>query len=175
MLATPSRPSPDVADGGRAHMADSQSTRPSFAEVLTAKQQARFWSYVDKSGPNGCWVWMRSRHGFGYGFFGVNRRTRRAHRIAWELLRGPIPDGLTLDHLCRNPPCVNPDHLEVVTMRENTLRGESVTAINARKTHCKRGHLLGGNSYLVGRRCVECHRISARERKRRISAARKKA
>jgi hypothetical protein len=81
--------------------------------------EGRFWARVDKSGD--CWVWTGGRRGR-YGAFWVEGQQMGAHRFAYELLVGPIPDGLTLDHLCCNPPCVNPGHLEPVTFRENGLR-----------------------------------------------------
>lgn len=98
----------------------------------------RFWAKVDKSGE--CWEWTASRAGGGYGSFTVNGRGQPAHKFAYELLAGPVPAGLVLDHLCRNRICVRPDHLEPVTERENILRGESEPAKNARKTHCHKGH-----------------------------------
>lgn len=95
----------------------------------------RFWSKVDASAP--CWVWTAASAGKGYGKFtlSANGKTRYplAHRYSWELLVGPIPEGMTLDHLCKNRKCVNPDHLEVVTQAVNCLRGESPPARNARK------------------------------------------
>lgn len=95
----------------------------------------RFFAKVDASGV--CWEWTASNDGCkGYGRFDK----QSAHRWAFEYLVGPIPAGMTLDHLCRNPACVNPDHLEVVSFGVNTLRGGSVSALNARKTHCLRGH-----------------------------------
>lgn len=94
----------------------------------------RFWSKVDKSGT--CWLWTASIRATGYGQFRVGKRTRDAHRVAWELTNGSVPDGLQLDHLCRNRACVRPDHLEPVTQRENILRGTAPTAVNAVKTHC---------------------------------------
>jgi hypothetical protein len=87
-----------------------------------------------------CWEWTARRDVLGYGQLLWNQRAGRAHRVAYEYFVGPIPDGLELDHLCRNPPCVNPDHLEAVTHRENVLRGESPSARHARKTHCPQGH-----------------------------------
>lgn len=145
-----------------------QSTRPSYAELLTPKQQDRFWSNVTKGTSTQCWLW-RGTLNDGYGQFSVRRVTHqahhRAHRIAWELLRSRIPDGLQLDHLCRVRNCVNPAHLEVVTNRENVKRGVGLTAINARKTHCKHGHPLTPDnvrvevdrrSGAVGRKCKAC-------------------
>lgn len=80
----------------------------------------RFWEKVDAAGD--CWEWGGSHDRKGYGWFKADQRMKRAHRVAWELLVGPIPDDLVLDHLCINPPCVNPDHLEPVTGAENTRR-----------------------------------------------------
>lgn len=73
----------------------------------------------------GCWVWRGGRMPFGYGSVWLDGRTRLAHRVFYERLVGPIPDGLQLDHLCRNPPCVNPAHLEPVTHTENSRRGSA--------------------------------------------------
>jgi len=72
---------------------------------------------------DGCWVWTAALNNGGYGLVRLDGRTRRAHRVVYELLVGPIPEGLELDHLCRNHACVNPDHLEPVTHGENIRRG----------------------------------------------------
>jgi len=115
---------------------------------------------------NGCWDWVGSKS-WGYGM--VRRKgyhDSKAHRISYERHVGPIPAGLTIDHLCRNRACGNPAHLEVVTMRENALRGGGPPAQNARKTHCPRGHPLSGANlyrYPSGRRwCRICRRESQR-------------
>lgn len=133
----------------------------------------RFWSKVDKSGD--CWEWIASRQ-FGYGRFRFNGGPVGAHRVAWLLLRGAIPAGMTLDHLCRNRGCVNPDHLEVVTRGENVLRGEGVTAREARQTTCVNGHVLAPpNIYRCngkGRICRTCKLANvARYQARRAAAA----
>jgi hypothetical protein len=88
----------------------------------------------------GCWPWRGNLNSNGYGRLYVGIHRRAAHRIAYELLVGPIPEGLTLDHLCRNHACCNPAHLEPVTNRENIMRGDTIPAANARKTHCLHGH-----------------------------------
>lgn len=103
--------------------------------------EQRFWEKVDKKGDSECWNWTASKGKNGYGNFTVG-----AHRLAYYLMKGPVPDGLMLDHLCRNHSCVNPSHLEPVTNKINVLRGESPWAKEARKTHCNNGHpLTGGN------------------------------
>lgn len=107
----------------------------------------RFWSKVNKTDT--CWLWTACITPNGYGLFKYKGKVERAHRIAYQVDKGDIPKGLVIDHLCRIKHCVNPDHLEAVTQRENVLRGESLAAINARKTHCKRGDKLSGdNLYL---------------------------
>lgn len=95
---------------------------------------------IDTLDDPGCWEWKGSRLKGGYAHAHRPHRRILAHRFAYELLVGPIPQGLHLDHLCRNRACVNPAHLEPVSARENILRGTSMCAANAKKTHCKRGH-----------------------------------
>lgn len=89
---------------------------------LNLTLEERFWSKVDKSGD--CWEWTASRYNYGHGqfFIGPNRRSRcrPAHRVSYEMANGPIPDSLVIDHICHNPPCVNPAHLRAVTQKENT-------------------------------------------------------
>ena len=101
----------------------------------------RFWKSVEKTET--CWLWTGSFSGYGrIAEGGRYSKTLLAHRVAYELLVGPIPEGLTIDHLCKNTRCVNPTHLEVVTFGVNVLRGDTVTGNNARKTHCNNGHPL---------------------------------
>ena len=127
-----------------------------------------FWGRVEKRALGECWVWKGAPIKNGYGQYRrKGTRSCYVHRLVYEALVGPIPEGKFLDHLCRNRLCVNPGHLEIVTNRENVLRGVGPTAVNAQKTHCKRGHPLEGeNLYLYkdGRRdCRQCMHIRGRE------------
>jgi hypothetical protein len=120
----------------------------------------RFFAKVDAHGV--CWEWTAATAKNGYGVFnrGAGAGTALAHRWCYEFLVGPIPDGLQLDHVCRNRRCVNPDHLEPVSQRENLLRGYSRMAQNARKTCCPQCHgpysqqIVKG--VVVGRICKPC-------------------
>jgi hypothetical protein len=128
-------------------------------------REERFWVRVNKDGSvpecrpelGPCWVWTGGKHTGGYGSDGG----RLAHRTSYELLVGPIPAGLQLDHLCRVRLCVRPQHLEPVTQRENIWRGESLSIVTARTNRCRRGHEMAGvNVYIVpktgDRRCLAC-------------------
>lgn len=119
-----------------------------------------------------CWEWTAATEAAGYGLFSVNRKSCRAHRVAYAALRGPIPSGLVIDHLCRVHPCVNPDHMEVVTAKVNSLRGYGAPAINARKTHCKRNHEFTpentGNRPSGGRYCKACNKARHERKKQEI-------
>jgi len=106
--------------------------------AFTTEQRDRLWAGAVADG-SGCWPW-RGASSSGDGKMSIAGRTRRGHRVAYEIVKGPIPDGLTIDHLCRNRRCINPEHLEAVTNRENVLRGEGLSAQNARKTHCPQSH-----------------------------------
>lgn len=131
--------------------------------------EARFWQYVDKR-ESGCWEWTGWKNQYGYGRFSINGKSVSAHRHAYELRNGPIPDGLQLDHLCRNTLCVNPDHLEPVTSKENTRRSESLPMLANREGVCFRGHSYAEHSYYrdgVRMYCRTCERENRRARSNR--------
>jgi hypothetical protein len=120
--------------------------------------EQRFLTSFVPDPETGCWLWTRPLTRMGYGRF-YDHGYVMAHRVMYERVRGPIPVGLTIDHLCRRRNCVNPWHLEPVTLAENVLRGYSPAAICARKTHCLRGHPLSGDNLLNSphRICRTCH------------------
>ena len=133
----------------------------------------RFERHVERIPFLTCWVWIGATNRNGYGQLRVNRRTESAHRIAYQLYRGPIHNDLELDHLCRNRWCVNPAHLEPVTHRENLLRGKSIAAANAIKKTCSIGHPFDIINTRIARgqsgsrrRCRQCH--AARNRAWRL-------
>lgn len=136
------------------------------ARVATMTAEERFWPHVEKTAS--CWTWKGAGRTLarGYGRFQPvlgSRKLVQAHRFAYELMRGPIPDGLQLDHLCRNHFCVNPAHLEAVTARVNSHRSLSVSGLNAAKTACPLGHpysIFGHLDPKSGKRyCRECGRL----------------
>jgi hypothetical protein len=115
-----------------------------------------------------CYNWPGYLTGMGYGQLGTKKKLGKnisAHRLVWEATNGPITQGLSLDHLCRNPACVNPHHLEPVTHKENCLRGVGITAINSKKTHCKTGHPFDedntGYQKSGKRYCKECQKVAS--------------
>lgn len=120
---------------------------------------------------SGCWLWTGSidRHGYGR-TRGAKGHSTGAHRVIYESLVGPIPDGLQIDHLCRVTGCVNPAHLEPVTPRVNTFRGDTPARKNAARTHCVNGHPFDeANTYRmagsVRRYCRACNRATVARRK----------
>lgn len=122
----------------------------------------RFWSMVNKT--EGCWNWLGSTCNDGYGRISTSKAGKYiyAHRFSFELKNGQIPSGMTIDHICRNRKCVNPDHLRVVSNRENILSGISPSAFHAKQTHCIHGHPFSGDNLIIrksgGRDCKECKR-----------------
>lgn len=131
--------------------------------------EERFLEKISPPDENGCTLWIGTISGTGYGVIWVNRRYEGAHRVAWERQNGPISPGLHVDHLCRTPRCVNPDHLEPVAPGENIRRGQTFARRNLAKTHCPYGHPLSGdnldkNALSRGSRaCKECNRRRCRE------------
>lgn len=129
--------------------------------------------------PTGCDVWTKSLSRGGYGQVQIpGVGVRRVHRIVYEELVGPIPEGLQLDHLCRNRACANPSHLEPVTQRENGRRGFGWSGRNARKTHCPQGHEYTPENTIIetgtpGRRCRICRAEQTRRAKVAYRARRK--
>lgn len=145
---------------------------------MNPRQLARFLPKFHVDDVTGCWNWTAASGPDGYGRFHLDarripgRRPIVAHRVSYEHFVGPIPDGLQLDHLCRNRGCVNPAHLEPVTQRENLLRGIGFSAVNATKTRCDNGHAFTPeNTYRWhgSRYCRACRR----EREKAGRAARK--
>lgn len=133
-----------------------------YPETLPDEVMERIEAKIDRASGD-CWIWTAGkRNKQGYGGFNYQDRCYQAHRLIYVLLRGPVPSELFLDHLCRNPACVNPDHLEPVTNRENLVRGVGPVAQNAAKTHCIRGHAFSGDNLRVttrgGRVCLTCKR-----------------
>lgn len=134
----------------------------------------RFYSNIYFSETN-CWIWMGSLQGNKkYGLFCLHGKRIGAHRASYEIFIDSIPLNKEIDHLCKNSLCVNPLHLEIVTHKENLLRGNSFSGINSKKTHCVNGHKLDkDNLYIikgyVSRVCKECRKKRQREysRKRR--------
>ena len=146
------------------------------------KRRPEIDRFLEKVEPleNGCIKWTAWTDKDGYGRFkraGRSGLNVMAHRFAYEYYVGTITSGLEIDHLCRNRSCINPDHLEVVTPKEHTLRGKTRAAANSKKTHCPQGHpYKGDNLYLTpekGRSCREC-RKEAQKRYRNRTPAKKK-
>lgn len=125
---------------------------------------------LDRSGA--CWIFTGAIATSGYGRIGLGKATLQAHRAAYELFVGPIPDGKHIDHLCRNRLCCNPEHLEPVSQAENNRRAGAFR--RSQQTRCSRGHeLTQENSMLTTRgtrQCRECHNMRNRARRRGMTA-----
>lgn len=151
----------------------------SSVHARSRADEQRFFSHVEKTIT--CWLWFGAKTRGGYGSCGRpgTGTTMLAHRRAWEMVNGPVPKGMCLDHICRNRNCVRVEHLDLTTIRENTLRGNNQVAINATKTHCHRGHeFTPENTRLMegSRVCRACHVIwdTRRREKRRADALARK-
>ena len=127
-----------------------------------ASDLSRLLAKVNKTET--CWLYTGYINAKGYGWFWLEGRNLTAHRAAYLLMVGPIPNGAVIDHLCRVRHCVNPDHLEAVTSGTNVLRGESFSAVNAKKTHCSKGHPFDEeNTYRHPKRNARDCRICRRQ------------
>lgn len=180
---------------GRCHACYERLRRAGKIETREKDPIARFWSRVDRNGPKApdgllgrCWMWTRSTN-HGYGQVSIGGHIKRAHRLAYELSVGPVPDGLDIDHLCHERDsdcpggvtcphrrCCNPDHLRPATRRTNVLRGVSPLADKAARSHCEHGHeFTPENTYLWrgGRCCRACRRQADERRCAERKAARR--
>ncbi len=144
------------------------------AKDISNSYQNSFWRKVNQSGR--CWIWLGTVLPSGYGRFMVKGvGYLMAHRVSFTLCKHPILPTLALHHICRNRQCVNPDHMEPMTLSENTHRGRSVSVVNGKKTHCLNGHkftkettrLKRKRNGLISRECRVCDRA----RHRRLSLA----
>ena len=150
--------------------------RDSFGRFTRGRRmplEDRFWEKVKKG--TCCWEWTACRSALGYGKTYLDGKYLSAHRLSYFLAHGKeVPEGMTIDHLCRNPSCVRPDHLEVVSMKENTMRGLAPTSINAKKYKCNSGHAFDeANTYVDGlgkRHCKACRNAAGRRLRRRRKA-----
>lgn len=138
-----------------------QITKKIMSHLSKPDTQKRFWSKVEQSGK--CWNWTGNLNNGGYGVFSLLRSNWGVHRLSYHLLVGKFPAHLTIDHLCRNRRCLNPKHLEPVTLKENCLRGIGPTALNAKKKTCALGHPYVGDNLRVSKRgyrcCIKCQAI----------------
>lgn len=136
-----------------------------------------FWKYVSPEPNSGCWLWDGPLNGYGYGRFSFEKKDYMAHRLSYELHRTQIPEGMQIDHLCRVRCCVNPDHLEIVSPGENTVRGWQAANYErpeARRSHCPKGHPYSGDNLYVSpkgfKECRTCKRETNRRSRQRLKS-----
>lgn len=138
-----------------------------MTEKYRAKRQENIIKKSMQIPYSGCWIWTGGTINNGYGQSFSEGKKCLAHRLSYTIFEGEIPSGLTIDHLCKNILCVNPNHLQPVSMRENVMRSNSVCSLNSKKTHCSRGHEYSiENTYIYKngwRQCKECWKIRALE------------
>lgn len=129
--------------------------------MLPSDLPPRLAAKIQVNPSTGCWEWTAYIDPLGYSRAQWEGKTGRAHRAVYRILVGEIPAGLVIDHLCRVRHCVNPAHLEVVTHRDNLLRGNTLAAANAAKPRCPRGHEYIANPYVPNARwCRQCNNMN---------------
>lgn len=143
-------------------------------EKITLRTLKRFFVRIHKKPKSFCWIYKGNVIPNGYGMFSIKNDQLYAHRLSYELFKGEIPKGFHIDHLCKRKLCVNPEHLEAVSQRENNRRSDCPSGINSRKTHCPKGHELKGDNLRQyelrvkgSRSCRICHNESVNERARK--------
>lgn len=146
-----------------------KSNSQNYSVILNEKESIRFWNKVDKT--DSCWVWTAAKNKKDYGIFHLRRRTILAHRLSYVISKGDVDEYLKIDHLCRKHYCVNPDHLEPVTQKENVDRGDLSNIAGAHqtaKTKCPRSHYLEypnlvKSQLVIGKRqCLACDRARSK-------------
>ncbi len=133
--------------------------------LVGESEETRFWDKVNREGPvpdiGRCWLWEGAKTATGYGHLRSDGRAKKAHRVSYELFVEPIPEGMEIDHICRNRSCVNPLHLRAVN---HQAQASNTVQFNSTKTHCPRGHEYNDYRQSGARRCTRCERILAAER-----------
>jgi hypothetical protein len=149
---------------------------------MTDSDLERFWGFISINKKTQCWN-FKSLKSNGYGQIRIGAKNVLAHRFSYEVNNGKIQEGLDLDHLCKNRKCVNPLHLQIVTRRENLLRGDTITKYNSEKQVCPKGHPYSGNNLLLifrkkrrtfSRECKICHRENSLKRYHNLKENEKK-